>query len=214
MRIKHKSAIIVAGPTMAGKTTFVKTLIKHRTELFDHPPRQIHWFTGTQFEDENYIIYEGLPQSFEMVQPYDMVVLDDLMNEMEKSQIVSNLFTRLVHHRPCTVICITQNLFQKSKEVRTRSLNCQYMVLFKNPRDATQINILGRQMYPGNSKFLSDAFKDATGKGAHSYLFLDLCQDSPEEMRVRARILPNEQPQYVYWPTHLNYKHKGVQQVK
>lgn len=206
-RLKHKSAMIISGPSMAGKTTFVKELIKHRVAMYDEPPRKVHWFTGTHFEDENFNIYDGMPQTFDMVQPHDMVVLDDLMNEAQNSKLVSNLFTRMVHHTPCTVICITQNMFQGGKEARTRSLNCQYMVLFKNPRDASQIGFLGRQMYPSNSRFLVDAFKDATGSDPHSYLFLDMHQDTPEELRVRSKILPCEKPSRVYWTSNLKYKH-------
>jgi hypothetical protein len=33
------------------------------------------------------------------------------------------------------------------------------MVLFKNPRDVTQVANLSRQMYPGRSKFLVEALR-------------------------------------------------------
>jgi len=36
------------------------------------------------------------------------------------------------------------------------------MVLFKNPRDATQFADLARQMYPKTSQFAVEAYKDAT----------------------------------------------------
>ena len=209
--LKHKSSMIVVGPTMSGKTTFVENLIRHRSVMYDRAPQRILWFTGSQYEqaeeaEEKYIIYEGLPESFDMVEPFDLVVLDDLMNEMQNSKVVSNLFTRMVHHTPCTVISLSQNLFQSSKEARTRALNTQYMVLFKNPRDATQIGVLARQMYPGESKFITDAYKHATGRRAHGYLFIDLHQETPEELRVQSQILPNEAPNIVYIPP--GYKHK------
>ena len=66
----------------------------------------------------------------------------------------------------------------------TRGLNTQYVVMFKNPSDVTQIHIIGRQMYPSNSKFLADVNREAT-KHAHGYLFLDLRQENPEEYMVR-----------------------------
>lgn len=104
----------------------------------------------------------------------------------------------MVHHIPCTVIFLTQNLFQKGNENRTRALNTQYMILFKNPRDATQIAILNRQMYPGRNNFLVNAYRDATEKQPYGYLFIDLCQDTPPELRVRSKILPFEEPHYVF----------------
>jgi len=209
--LKHQSYMMVVGPSKSGKTTFVENLIRQCSIMYDKPPRHIRWFTGSQYEqpttsEEKYSIYQGLPDSFDIIEPYDMVVLDDLMNEMQNSKVVSNLFTRMVHHTPCTVISISQNLFQGGKEVRTRALNTQYMVLFKNPRDATQINVLARQMYPGDGKFISDAYKHATTSRPHGYLFIDLHQDTPEELRIQSQILPNDAPQIVYLPPSGVYK--------
>ena len=81
------------------------------------------------------------------------------------------------------------------------SLNMDYMVLFKNARDASQITHLSRQMYPSKSKFLTWAFHDAT-KEPFSYLFLDLKPYTNENLRVRSNIL-NEQYQIVYIPKNL-----------
>ena len=46
--------------------------------------------------------------------------------------------------------------------MRTISLNAHYLILFKNPRDASQINHLAKQMYPTKSKFMVEAYRDAT----------------------------------------------------
>ena len=78
------------------------------------------------------------------------------------------------------------------------SLNAHYMVLFKNPRDAVQVATLARQMYPGRSKFLAEAFKDATDK-AYGYLLIDLKPDTEEKYRIRTNIFPGER-QYVCVP--------------
>ena len=45
---------------------------------------------------------------------------------------------------------------------RTISLNSQYIVVFKNPRDVSQMTTLAKQMYPGRVKFVQEAFADAT----------------------------------------------------
>ena len=110
---------------------------------------------------------------------------------------VTALFTKLVHHRKLFVINIKQNFFQNSKETRTRRLNTQYVVMFKNPSDVTQIHVIGRQMYHGNPNFLSSVNRKATKK-PHSYLFLDLRQETPEDFRVRSNILRHEFPMKVY----------------
>jgi hypothetical protein len=73
------------------------------------------------------------------------------------------------------------------------------MVLFKNPCDVTQVTNLSRQMYPGRSKFLAEAFKVATAK-PYGYLLIDFKPDTDEKHRVRANIFPNDDRQYVYVP--------------
>ena len=122
-----------------------------------------------------------------------VVVLDDLMDEAKDHAGVTALFTKLVHHRNLFVINITQNFFMNSKETRTRRLNTQYVVMFKNPSDVTQVHVIGRQMYPGNLLFLPSVNRKAT-KRPHSYIFLDLRQETPEDYRVRSNLLQQEMP--------------------
>ena len=117
------------------------------------------------------------------------------MNSVDSS--VTELFTKGSHHRNISVIHIVQNLFHQGKEHRTMSLNCHYMMLFKNPRDASQINFLARQMYPHNAKYLQDVYKDATAKPPYGYLFIDLKQETQENLRLRTNILKSEQQIYV-----------------
>jgi len=112
---------------------------------------------------------QGLPdlQNFNGGEPV-LLVIDDLMDATDGS--VANLFTKGSHHRNVSVVFLVQNLFHKNKHVRTISLNSQYMVLFKNPRDASQFASLARQMYPNRSAFAVEAYKDATQQ-PYSYLF-------------------------------------------
>ena len=62
----------------------------------------------------------------------NLIILDDLMNEVSKSPKVTQLFTR-GRHDNLLVIYLTQNLFHKNQ--RALSLNSDYMVIFKNPRE-------------------------------------------------------------------------------
>jgi len=74
-----------------------------------------------------------------------LLILDDLMNET--NQNVTDLFTKGSHHRNLSVAYIVQNLFNNGKH-RTISLNSHYIVVFKNPRHASQIVHLAKQAYP------------------------------------------------------------------
>ena len=100
---------------------------------------------------------------------------------------VDKIFTKFSHHRNISIIYLSQNLFYKSKQNRTMSLNAHYLVIFKSPRDQNQLATLARQMYPGNSKFLIEAFKDATQQ-PYGYLLINLKSDTEERLRIRTNI--------------------------
>ena len=121
----------------------------------------------------------------------DVIIIDDLYQESNKESDFNNLFTKISRHSEVTVIFITQNLFHQGGQHRTRNLNVQYLVLFKNPRDQTVIDFVARQAFPNNRLYLIESFQDAT-KSPHGYLFLDFTQACPDEIRVRTDIFnPN-----------------------
>jgi hypothetical protein len=74
------------------------------------------------------------------------------MRDATNSKDVCELFVEDSHHKNISVACILQNGFSKGTEDRTMSINAQYIVLFKNPRDQIGPAILARQMYPSHPK--------------------------------------------------------------
>lgn len=209
VRLKHPFGALVAGPTGCGKTQFVKKLLEHSDEVIDGPPQNVIWCYGMHQPayDEmsqsfpHISFEEGLPNDLESrIDPSirNLVVIDDLMNEVSHDKRLSNIFTKGCHHKNLSCIFILQNIFHQGKELRNVSLNCHHMVLFKSPRDNSQITHLAKQMYPGNIKFLQEAFKDATAK-PYDYLLCDLKPDTLEDYRLRSSIFPSEM-QYAYVP--------------
>ena len=89
------------------------------------------------------------------------------------------------------MIFILQNMFHRGKELRDMSLNSHYLVVFKSPRDSSQVNHLARQMFPGHVKYMQQAFEDAT-KRPYGYLFCDLKPEAPTDVRLRTNIFPGE----------------------
>jgi hypothetical protein len=119
-----------------------------------------------------------------------LLIIDDLMAETDGR--VTNIFTKGSHHKNASVVYISQNLYNKGKENRTINLNTHYLVLFKNPRDMMQISHLGRQMFPDRVKYFRDAFTDATSHRSYGYLLVDLKTTTPDELRLRTDIFPDE----------------------
>ena len=201
MRFQHPFTCVIAGATGSGKTVFVTRLLQYADAMINFPPEKIYWHYGawqTQFESiPNVEFIEGLP-NIENVDKTKrtLIIIDDLMNETNRS--VTNLFTKGSHHYNCSVIYIVQNLFNQNKENRTISLNSHYIVVFKNPRDASQIVHLAKQSYPSRPKVVQEAFLDATSK-PFGYLLFDFTQKIQDSYRLRAQIFPDE-TNFVYTP--------------
>ena len=141
LALRHPFTAIVAGPTSCGKTRFVFRLIDNVARMIDPPPSKIVYCYG-EYQQLfcNYprvVFHQGLPDlnDFDGSEP-TLLIIDDLMQETNET--VANLFTKGSHHRNVSVMYLAQNLFPKNKFARTMSLNAHYMILFKNPRDASQ----------------------------------------------------------------------------
>ena len=61
-----------------------------------------------------------------------------------------------------TLAVITQNLFHQGNYCRTISLKAKYIVLLKSTRDKNQFTYLARQVYPGDSAGLYEAYLETT----------------------------------------------------
>ena len=187
--MKHPFTGIVAGPTGCGKSSWIKQLLNNPQKIIPRPEK-IYWC---------YSEWQPLYETIEDVEFVDglldidnldkttckLIIIDDLMEEKDES--LTKLFTKGSHHRNTSVLYITQNIFEQHKDSRTISLNAQYMIAFKSPRDPSQINHLARQMYPANSGYMLDAFLKATTK-EYGYLFIDLTQTTPDNYRLRTSV--------------------------
>ncbi|KAH9642907.1 hypothetical protein HF086_003506 [Spodoptera exigua] len=143
--------------------------------------------------------HQGIPNlnMFDGENPH-LIIIDDLMRESD-GRIV-DIFTKGSHHRNLSVFYLTQNLFHQGKGQRDISLNSSYIIYFKNPRDKTQIRYLARQVSPDNTKFIEDAYRDATLE-AHGYLMIDLKQNTNDFCRIKTNIFPFNGYCTVYVPT-------------
>jgi hypothetical protein len=209
---KHPFTCMLAGPTSSGKTVLFRQILENFEKTFYFktlmPEKlKILWAYGQwqslyeQKIDKTDIIYvEGLPTEEEVsdYKPH-IIVIDDLMTELGNDKKLTNLFTKGSHHLDISVVFISQNIFHQGSQMRTISLNCHYMILMKNPRDKAQINALASQIYPNKSKFLIEAYNDAT-KIQFGYIRVDMKQDTPDNYRVQTRIIPEANSKYSISP--------------
>jgi nucleoside-triphosphatase THEP1 len=197
MELVNNASFQIVGPSGSGKTHFVCKLLQNE-KMFQRNFKNIYWHHGTSSESgltskemcklSSIKFIKGFDSNWSnRLKEGDVIIIDDLYQESNKETDFNNLFTKISRHRGVTVIFITQNLFHQGGQHRTRNLNVQYLILFKNPRDQTVIDFVARQAYPNNRKFLIDAFSDAT-KIPHGYLFIDFTQACPDDLRVRTDI--------------------------
>ena len=223
-RFQIPSNMMIVGPTSSGKTTWLKNLLKHKNEYFNVKPKMMLLFykehqriydemekimnDGKTSEEKNFPVfkkYKNLPKSVEELKDIfitypksipKIVVFDDYLDEVGPA--LKHLFTVLTHHYNCFTIFLSQTLFDKAKELRTLSINTQYMVLFNNPRDRMSISQLAKQVFPGKVELLNQAYQRATKGRAYGYLLLDFHQRQDDRIRLRSHIFPEEYPTIVY----------------
>lgn len=197
-------SLLITGPTMCGKTYFVKQMLASKNCIVPEPTK-IYWHYGVKNDEQERSIVksclypiefvDGLPlvNNDEDIIPNSLIIIDDLMKDAARSATISNLFTRGVHHNKCSIVLIMQNIFHKAPLMRDISLNVSYLVLFKNPRDSSQINFLARQIFPRDVSYFKDAFQQAT-VNPNSYLLIDCVQKTDDELRLLTNIFPSQIP--------------------
>jgi len=188
---------VMAGPTGCGKTWFAVLFIIHILLLMNPIPQEIVYYYSIYQPVFDFLAREhgvkfrkGCPE----IADFDgkkrtLVFIDDLMDECGKA--VLDLFTKGSHHLNLSVWFMVQNFFHKSKEMRTITLNAQYILLFKNPRDRRQIKVLAGQLCDTDAKALLSAYEEATSK-PYGYLLIDLKQETPDILRYRSGVFPGQ----------------------
>lgn len=205
---------LLAGPSQSGKTSVVFNILRDRHTLLDVPTNNIfyfyqHWQPSFSIFEREGVVTEWLRELpsidllTEKTEPFkyaegSIVVIDDFMGQLNEA--ISSLFTFLCHSNRVSVFLMTQNVFAKNPVFRTISLNSQYVFIFKNSRDSSQIMSYAKQFAPGNTEWVVDAFRECT-RAAFSYLLFDHHQTQEEEIRVRSHILQQQWPMRVWGPS-------------
>ena len=88
-----------------------------------------------------------------------LVILDDLMNEADDRVTQLTVYKGKSSPKHERHVYCAKLVWQNTRSTGTISLqSSHYLVILKNPRDASQITHLAKQMYPGKIKVRSGKF--------------------------------------------------------
>lgn len=204
---------IISGGSGTGKTTLLFNLLQCQEYLFSEKPAKTFLFykkyqnmydellrlklVQELIEIEDEMISET--EFTKLVSPYkdiggSLALFDDCQDNLDATN--SKIFTKIAHHENCNTIFLTQCLFLDNKHYRVMSRNATYIIVMKNPRDVSQIKHFSSQIGLSDGVLIG-AYKEATKK-AYSYLLMDFHPTTPDHIRLRSSIFPNETPMTVY----------------
>ena len=220
LSLKTPFNMIISGCSGSGKTTKLSKLLQYRDILFNNVTENVIFFYN-----EWQVAYDslksmklvnkfvkGIPPQDKMLdmlsnnifdgyssQGHQLLIFDDLVSEIQ-DDLMSKLFTVYGHHRNVSIILVSQALFNPSvNKFNLLQQNTHYLMFVKNPRDNSKVIYLAKQFSPYNINWVVQAFQDATNL-AYGYIFFDFVQSTPEKLRLRTNIFPDELPMKVYVP--------------
>jgi hypothetical protein len=192
LRFQCPCGIHVVGPTMSGKTTLTRELIRRSNDYFSQKfDRVVYCYSVLQ---NDFQLIGGDVEFIQGVDPIlnddsffnsnenNLLILDDLMDKIANDFKAASLFTRGIHHKNVSVLFLYQNLFKQGKAMRDIALNTQYMILFKSRRDVQQIKYLGRQL---GTPHLECAYRKAI-KEPYGFLLINLHPHSDERIQLQS----------------------------
>lgn len=188
IKFYSKSNILVIGASQSGKTTAVLKILENK--LIEPMPEKIFYLYGAHqpFMDEwnkdkskqGIVFKKGL--NLDVVNDYDgpkLLIIDDLILDLNRD--LAQHFIAGSHHKNVTTIFITHSIYLNNELYRLISNNCQYILLFKNKRNFSQVAQLGRQILGSEYERLTEAYKYI---GAFEFVLLAFHTLMPEELLV------------------------------
>ena len=198
IRFKENFKIFVCGPSRCGKTVFIKDLLQNIPSITkQNISKVIYVYKVWQqtFEDMKLqgLVHFFLREEENIVEKikklsfgeYSLVIFDDLINSKNLEEI-SNLFVVDGRHSNYSMIFTSQRMFVNNEYFRQISNNCDYIVVFKNPRNHSEIRTLAQQLTP-RSLDLLEIYTKAT-KDPFSYLMINLTQECNEDLKFLSHL--------------------------
>ena len=200
VRLKENFKLFISGPSRCGKTFFVADLLQNIQTFAKQPPSQVIYIYKvwqTKFDEMKSVVHIFMQDEkniIDKIKEYAtgvpiLIVFDDMINSSSLSDLAS-LFTVDARHMNMSLVFLTQRMFVNDEHFRQISQNCDYFIVFKNPRNSSEIRTLAQQITPG-SLHLINMYIEAT-KDPFSYLFINLTQECPPEVKYLSQFFTRE----------------------
>ena len=220
MTLKTPFNMIISGASGSGKTRKIVKLLKFRDIMLDKTTKKVYFFYS-EWQDSYDILrqlklvhtfHKEVPSQDELIfmisdndiesynsKPHKLLIFDDLVSEIQ-DDLMAKLFTVFGHHKNGSTILVTQALFNpRVNKFNILQENVHYLLFSKSPRDNSKVIYLAKQISPYNIRWVVQAYQNAT-KLPFAYLFMDFKQSTPENLRLRTQIFPDELPMKIYIP--------------
>lgn len=187
--------MIVNGPSKAGKTFFVATLLHNLKSFCEKPPTVVVWVFAnaqdihdsikklvTQFinvddiidnseTDIQKLLLNSVKQKLSKTDTHSLLIFDDCQLKPTIVKTIASLFNGAGRHNNISLIYICQQLYDKEDQKRISS-SANYLTIFPNPRYTNEAVPLNTQLFgKGNSGIIS-AMLEALVEC--EYLFINL----------------------------------------
>ena len=220
LRLELGDCAQFVAPTRSGKTYYIYYLLRSRNRFIQHSDNVqevCFWYRKwqpiyTQMKREKLVSkwFQGVPSASEfdkVVSPYrykggTICIFDDCLDVYDSADL-RDIVSTLARHNNASVFLLMQSLTGENIRSRQVARNIKQIFLFQCPRDKLQFTYLARQMYPGNTKWLTDAYAAVTSK-AYTCMIMDFRPECPEFFRVRSHVLPHESPMRSYVPASMH----------
>ena len=205
LRLKNNFKLFLSGPSGCGKTMFIINLVNHLDQISVSPPNKVIYFykewqpkfsemgklLGINFIEDNDTIIDQIKD----FNTSALVIFDDMLNS-SNLKAVAQLFTVYGRHLDLSLAFLTQKLFNNNEFFRQISQNCDYMCIFKNPRNSMEIRTLAQQITPKTLELL-DIYQKAT-KDPYSYVLINLTQEALPQLKYISNIFTKAHVLNVY----------------
>lgn len=194
MQFNTGDRIVVVGCSGSGKSHFISQILNHPERYINGVISAIRYCSSNKdyIPDKintNLEVKKSEGLELDDLQNGTVIVIDDLMQESNKKDL-ANLFIADARHKNITSFFVLHNLFPKSPEARTITLNATHFVIFRNLRDRLSFGQFARQLTP-YWRELQNIY-DGLGQKAFIPIVIDLRQTTISPLRFKSDILNPE----------------------